>query len=174
MHHLDDTIMITPALIRRFHDEAHMDQGPGAFVAFMQRSNGQFLVNAPSDNFTIDPNQTIFAQDVLTALNRQLHHGGAWVIVFTHPLPMRSAIEVTEYGRFVLMWMDMDGDVQFPFEWEHGAGEERDFADVLMSGKDSWLNRCETAWQTWQLHMRQILAPKPDQLVKAAQGQTHH
>ena len=164
MHRLDEDTLITPSLLKRFRAEAEFGGADGRHFAFLQRSNGEFLVH-DTNGPDCGPNGRIFAMDMLTALNERLNYGGAWVIVFTHyreaPLPIMNG----DYGRFVLMWMDSDGDVQLPVEWE-GIVEQA----MVEIGIDGFLNNCQTAHEAWEI-AQQMLDAKPEEKFKRAQGQ---
>lgn len=171
MHSVPDAHIVTPFLIRRFQAEAAIEEGNGQYYAIVQRSDGSFLDHNPGSP-ELAPDQMMFARDVLTLLNREIHHDGAWMMVFTNPAAAESVLLVhAEYQRMAFLFVDRDGDPQFTIDWVRGGGEERDFADVLLSGRESWGNRCEAAWQTWKVLMRDTLAPSPEQLIKRAQGQ---
>jgi hypothetical protein len=120
----------------------------------------------------------MWGADVLALLNRELHHDGAWVLVFTHPIPPKLAVHLPhhiEYGRYALIWIDEDGDPQFTMEWARGDSAGLiDFAAVVEAGIHSTAQKAETGWQLWNHHMRKVLAPKDGQLLKVAQGQTRH
>lgn len=172
---LDDDTLITPTLLRRFISEALLEHGDGRHCAFLLRSNGNLVRHNPASP-DIVPEQTMFADDVLRRLNRELHHDGAWVIVFTHPNPTPPGWSIftqprTEYRRYVLLWLDADGDVQLPIEWVEGESDLLDFAEVLAAGIDSVLNLCEGAWTMWHLHMREVIDPQPGETFQRARGE---
>lgn len=168
--------LITPALLQRFHLEAEAEAGDGRYYACMLRPDGDVLVHHPIGP-QLAPEQMMWAADVLRALNRELHHDGAWVVVFTHPKPaptnsvIKSGSNHCEYARYCLIWVDQDGDAQFTQEWMENEGDLLDFADVLLAGIESTMAKCEGSWEMWHHHMRQVIAPKQDQLFKRAQGQ---
>lgn len=173
MHRLDEKILITPDLLRRFDAEAQMDDGDGRFYALAQRSNGAFLEHRMGSR--AEPDQVIFAQDLLTMLNKELHHDGAWVIVFTHPKPREHVLASHgDYARFAIMWMDRDGDVQFTHDWLEKQGEIFDFADVLKAGREVWCEHAEQAWKIWHTMMIDVIDPAEGQTFKRAQGQAPH
>ena len=164
MHRLDDAVLITPALLRRLDAEGEVDGGNGCYWALLARSNGDLIEHAKGPEPIAE--QRVFAIDMVPALNRNLHHDGAWLVAFVHPKPPPLAIMYTaEFARFVFLWMDGDGDIRFPVECDD------DFGVVLTKGPDYWIEQCEQAWITWDVMMRQVLAPKPEQLFKRAQGQ---
>lgn len=172
---LSDDKLITPALLRRFIVEAEMDGGTGQHYALVQLENGNLTKWNPASP-SLAPDQIIWAADMLKLLNRELHHDGAWVVVFTHPRPSPSQCVLhapthCDYHRFVLLWLDADGDVQFPYEWAEGYGELRNFAYVILAGPISWAQKCETAWEQWRVMMMEVIAPSADQVFKRAQGQ---
>jgi hypothetical protein len=180
----DDILLATPVmtnLLTRFEVEAEEEGGNGQYYGVIQRDNGEWIDHNPhSPEF--DPAQAMFARDVVELLNKELHHDGCWVIVFTHPRQRRVQLReesgrfagvyaFAQYDRFGFIWLDSDGDPQFTMDWANGECEELDFAECLVSGRESWADRCEAAWQKWNLYMRKVLQPKQDQLIKKAQGQ---
>ncbi|MGD0420538.1 MAG: hypothetical protein ABSA68_13330 [Xanthobacteraceae bacterium] len=173
---LDDDRLITPALLKRFMQEAALDGGNGQHYAFIRRDNGNLVGHNPYSP-EIAGHQMMFADDVLKKLNRELHHDGAWVIVFTNPKrPAPGDIlyaqgAPAEYGRYVLIWLDEDGDAQVPIEWVENESELLDFADVLTAGLEAIIQQCEAAWAMWHLHMRQVIEPREGETFKRAQGQ---
>lgn len=170
-HHLTDDILITPTLIRRFELEAIEEGGEeGRYFAIIQRDGGDFVSHNPV-SWNIVPEQLVFARDMLTLLNRECGHAGAWVIVFTHPEVDQLAKVHAEYQRFAFIWLDSDGDPAFTLDWLNGESEELDFADVLLSGSEAWADKLETAWQQWKMLMRDVIDPAEGQTFKRAQGQ---
>lgn len=173
---LDEKLLITPFLLRRFEAEAHVDGGDGRHYALIRRPDGDFLSHHPGSPM-LDPAQSLWTGDVLRLLNRELHHDGAWVCVWTHPMPvpLESVIHInphSEYGRYALIWLDQDGDPQFTVEWERGITTDlQDFAAVLLQGINATAQKAEAAWQIWRTYMREVLDPQPDQLIRRAQGE---
>ena len=168
---------VTPALLQRFADEAKFEAGDGRYYGIILNDFGHPVAHHPYSP-ALDYIQLIWAADILRRLNRELHHDGAWVIVFTHVLPqdeVKSILynrEHAEYGRYCIMWMDHDADVQFSQEWVHGSSEElRDWATVMSQGVEAVLQKCEGSWQLWHEAMRLVLDPKPDQLYRRAKGE---
>lgn len=171
---LPDDKLITTDLLRRFEAEAHMDGGTGQHYALIRLANGNLVKFNPRSP-ALAPEQMLWADVILAFLNKELHHDGAWVVVFTHPKPSPSQCTMhapnhCDYERYGLIWLDADGDAQFTMEWAAGEGELRDFADVMIAGKESTVEKAEAAYQAWKL-TRQMLDVKPEQTFKKAQGQ---
>jgi hypothetical protein len=176
MPKIADDVLLTPTLLRRFEAEAVLEGGNGQFYALIRLSNGKLLSHHPGSP-PIIAEQSMWADDVLRALNRELHHDGAWVVVFTAPQPLATGTAIfaqpdhVEYGRYVIMWMDADGDVQFSMEWVQNESDLLDFADVLIAGLESTMAKAEACWEAWHMHMRQVLDPQEGQTFKRARGQ---
>lgn len=173
-HRLPDNIVQTPGLLRYAIQDAKEDGGDGRHFLVLQLSDGKLLVHNPISP-GLPPQQLIFATDLLPALNKELHHDGAWFMIFTHPNPEvdeRTAEVSFEYARFAMVWMDQDGDPKFLVDWLKGANsEELDFADVLAEGLDAWLNKAEGAWQQFDYLMNDVLDPQEGETYKLAQGE---
>jgi hypothetical protein len=179
---ISDDLLLTPALLLRFEGEAVLEGGNGQFYAFVRFSDGKLLCHHPGSP-PIVAEQIMWADDVLRSLNRELHHDGAWVVVFTAPQPLADGADITtnafiyaqpdhvEYGRYVIMWLDADGDVQFSMEWVKNESDLLDFADVLFAGLQSTMDKAEGCWQMWHTHMREVLDPQEGQTFKRARGQ---
>ena len=173
---LTDDLLITPALLERFEGEAFLEGGNGQFYAFIRTGDGKLIAHHPGSPQII-AEQTMWAADVLHRLNKDLHHDGAWALVFTAPLrPLQGEAifahpDHIEYGRYVLIWLDQDGDPQFSVEWVQNESELLDFSDVLLAGIDSTVDKMEGAWQMWNLHMRDVIEPAEGQTFKRARGQ---
>jgi len=163
MHRLDIETLVTPALLKRFHAEGEFESGDGRFFAVMQQSNGDLLTHAVGPD--AGPDAMLFASDTLSFLNKHLHHDGAWCIVFTHYRAPTPPMMHGAFDRFVILWMDHDGDVQFPVERDHAIPEAFGY------GNHSWAMQCETAWNLWHHAMVTVLEPKADAQYKRAKGQ---
>jgi hypothetical protein len=131
---------VTPTLLRRFAVEAEAESKLPHYYAIVLRDDNDVVAHHPFGP-QLDPAQMIWARDVLVGLNKELHHDGAWVVVFTDPLPivlqtvLHNAPTHMEYGRYALIWIDSDGDPQFTMEWINGENSGfKDFADVLLAG----------------------------------------
>ena len=177
MPRIDDDTLITTALLRRFALEAQMAGVSDQYYALIQRSSGELLSHHPGAPSAV-PEQIMWSADVLRRLNRELHHDGAWCVVFCDPKPPEHGELAVfagsghrEYARYALLWLDQDGDVQFAVEWVRDESELLDWADVLLAGIDSVMQKCEAAWEIWKLNMRDVLDHGEGQLIKRAKGQ---
>lgn len=111
--------------------------------------------------------QRVAAMELATYLNRELHHGGRWVVGWAG-----QSNEVTPGGLIVfgvptvmgMVWLDQDDDVQFSV-----AIDER-LEDIIRSGPEHWCHQAEQAWNEWAAHMEEVDV-RPDQTIKAAQGE---
>lgn len=165
MPRLREADILSAALLRRFEAEGELQGGEGRYYGMILRDDGSPLVHHPIAP-SLDPVQTIWAVDLLHLLNRELHHDGAWVVVFTHPQPTEMGNILlnpshARYGRYAIMWMDADGDVQFSMEWERGVTSDlKEWPDVVAEGIEAKANKAEAAWQAWYLAMRKVLEVK--------------
>lgn len=169
--------ILTPVLLQRFALEANFEDGDGRHYALIQRNNGDLMSHHPYSP-SLDPIQLMWAAEVLKLINKELHHDGAWVVCFTHPIPpqLSSVIDDSpkhwQYGRYCLIWLDEDGDPQFTQEWVAGENADfRTFGHVLEAGIVSTAQKCEASWSLWQHAMRKVIKPKEGQTYKRAQGQ---
>lgn len=168
--------LMTPTLLRRFVLESLEEGGNGQFYACVMRDNYDLVVEHPASP-ALDPAQLLWVRDVLHRLNKELHHDGAWVAVFTHP--KAPALETVlhnlrhvEYARYGLIWVDEDGDPQFTQEWVNGENSDfKDWSDVLLAGIVSTMQKAETSWETWRMSCR-VLDRKKEQTFARAQGET--
>jgi hypothetical protein len=175
----DENKIVTPTLLRRFELEAEGEGGDRRYYGCILLPDGNLIVHHPGSP-ALAPEQLMWAQDVLRFLNRELHHDGAWVVVFTHPKPASVenpllAVNLhAEYARYVLLWLDQDGDVQIPIEWMEGDGEAglRDWTDVLLAGMDAVGMAATYAWDAWHRLMVQVIDRKEGRdTFKRAQGE---
>lgn len=168
--------LLSPLLLRRFELEALAEDGNGQYYACILRQDGDLVVHHPLGP-PLDVVQLMWARDLLALLNRELHHDGAWVIVFTHPQPpsieqVAAATAHRSYARYALIWLDADGDPQFTQEWQQNITSDlRDFACVVEQGLEAVAAKAEACWRLWHLCMREVIDPTPDQLFKRAKGE---
>lgn len=143
MHKLDERTLVTPALLQRllFETTGGDKNADNRHCAYLQKNNGDLMEHSlgPSCN----PLETAFASELLTAANDYLHHDGAWLILFTHYAPAIPPQIQGNYQRIVVLWMDGDGDVHIPVEFEEGL--EAAYSKKLYS----WLEDLETAYALW-------------------------
>ena len=163
-------LLLLPAIRRRLVMEAQFEDGPGIFWSVMVRPDGFPRVETSGKN-TLGPvpEQVMFAYDMVGALNKHLHHDGAWIVAYTNPQYPASVIDAfTTYNRFIFLWVDADADPQFTIECSQSL-----FFEVLEKGPDYWMSEAERHWATWDMQMRQVLDPKARALAtfKRAQGQ---
>jgi hypothetical protein len=179
MPRLAERLMVTPTLLQRFEEEARFEAGDERYYALMQRDNGDFLSHHPFGP-TLDIEQLIWATQMLTLLNREMHHNGCWVIVFTDPVQQQLPHVLANpakhwmYGRYALIFLDEDGDPQFSQEWVAGTTSDYGkWSDVVEAGIFSTAEKCAHSWALWHQHMRVVLEPSRarGELIKRAQGE---
>jgi hypothetical protein len=163
-HNLPDELVVTKATLKRIAAEA-ADSGSRTFFALLQLRNGSFQ-SYECFGIELDETQMMFSRDLIGDLNRELHHDGAWLIVWSiaQRKPKGSIGKSTEFRKFTLLWMDRDGDIAFPIECE------RSFDDYLAEGIHAMMAKCEQAYFLW-LEAMNALALTPDETFKRAQGQ---
>jgi hypothetical protein len=170
---IDEHKIVTPTLLKRFLEEAVHDGDNEQHCAYILRASGDLLTHHPF-SLPAAPEQMMFAADALRFLNRELHHDGAWVLVFTDPKPVQLETVLhmathADYARYVFLWMDADGDVQFPMEWVEGQGGDLDdFSDVLIAGLQTLGKAAEHAYKMWTEAMRALDARPQEQFKRAA------
>lgn len=150
MPDLPDDLRFSPHVSRRLFLEA--DEGYGWAVA--QKTNGDIKTacNAPPGN---RPHifQQDFAYSLLKKLNSQIPNGGSWTVSWCDG-----------WRKLVILWLDKDGDIQFPVE------DEELISDILNAGPDHFVGQCAEAWQLWKGCM-DVLELKPEETYKRAQGE---
>ncbi len=171
MHKLDDDTLITANLLRAFIAYAEEEGGNGQHYAVIQRSNREWLDHNPHSP-GLEPMQEQFARDVLDKVNSEIAHDGAWVLVFTHPGAMANLLQSNyEYARYLFLFLDADGDIQFNVDWSAGTAEDLlEFSDVLMRGWTVQLALLEGAYRQWCM-IKQATDAQPDQTFRRAKGQ---
>ena len=159
-----EKLLLGRALMQRYAQEAVFNANNKAHVAYYPTDR---MVAAITNGPQPADEQRMFGMDMIGALNRSLHRDGAWVIVFTDPVREGAIIDLSAkwlYTRWVILWLDTDGDVQFPVE------NEDLLENVLAVGPDHWIEQCEIAWNLWEGN-RKELGAKPEQTYKRAQGE---
>lgn len=185
--------VVTPLLLRRFLLEAHVEDAsgesieprfegdvpPAPYYAIVKRDDGDLAVWHPYGP-ALDDMQMLFSHDVLRRLNKDLHHDGAWVIVWTNPAPPPPMDSLgvlvnpraRDYRRYALIWMDKDADPQFTIEWHEGITSDfKTFEDVLIAGAVSLMHRAESAWGLWEENRKMLELHKSGATYRRAKGE---
>lgn len=154
-HHVPDRLLATESLKQRLFEEAGFENDglcPFAWysIPFCESDKAWSI----GTGYCPEPAERLMAESLGRILNRQLHHDGAWITGWTD-----------DGRRFVSIWVDADGDVQFTVDCLDGV------VKMAIAGAEDHVEQCEQAWQKWHRHMRQVIAPREDQLFKRAQGQ---
>lgn len=167
-----DEFQFTPAIRQRLEEEAKMDVdvseyvigadgrqavmgfNPGSYWAAIQRTNGDVRRFACDLKETPPDEKQVWLMQILRGLNKELGHDGRWVVGWTHG-----------NTRFIIMWLDEDGDIQFTVE------NDEAWAIMVTQEWNHWMSQAEEAWRYWHKMMREVLDPGPDALHKRAQGQ---
>lgn len=159
---ITEALIQSPAILKRMDFEA---AGTG-WWAYGKVRSGKIVVLSDR-NWTPIPEIIMFARDMVGALNKHLHHDGAWLVGFTHPKPIVFIGDRggTDFDRFVFLFIDRDGDPQFTIECDDGI------IAALTVGPDHWMEEAERGWQKWFHHMRRVITPRPEQTYKRAQGE---
>jgi hypothetical protein len=166
VHRLDDATLITTALIRRFRAEAK--EYAGIYWAYIQKSDGSYIQDNSPGAPEMSPVQQVMARDLLNRMNADLAHDGAWVCMAIGPRRfdgLTVATPTVDYQVLMFLWLDADGDVRFPLEFEDTV------ENMARKGFVYWLEQAEKAWMTWKGLMLDVLDPTPRQLFKRAKGQ---
>jgi hypothetical protein len=136
---------------------------PGLFRCVIQAEGGLVMEFGTGPGLCMV--QRMVAEDMVTALNRHLHHDGCWLFNFAAPEPKPEVPEDgRRYGRFAILWMDSDGDIQFAIDCE------RAFEMTITEGPDALIEKCERAWSWWKWQ-RGILELRPGETYKRALGE---
>lgn len=102
--------------------------------------------------------QVDHAKRLVHMLNDDLHHDGAWSVLWTNPTAQGQPTELH------IAYQDVDGDIRFVIE------STRSLVDLMMSGPESHMENCERAFQECMGWTREVDI-RPDQTIKAGQGQ---
>lgn len=175
-HKLDDDHLITTKTLRQLAAEGLMEEADGAHIAYFQRSNGEFVRYVPpKEVYPHNPpclsEQERFLTGLVSFLNRELSHDGAYIVCLTIPVFEAFGMVQAEYKRFTIMWMDKDGDIQFSQDWIQGEVEESlDLNELINNGFEPWgemMMQCHATWRD----VKAAAGVKEDQTIKLAQGQ---
>lgn len=170
-HNLPDATLITPTLLRRARAEGEQEGGDGRHVLVIRKRDGAVLTHKPASP-DLDMDQLVYAMELLQFVNREIHHDGAWVVVFTHPVAQTLPLAGAFYARMCGIWLDQDGDPQFTIDWINGESEdELTFHEMVINGVIDRAHAYEAAWQSWHEMMRKVLEPRQDQLYRKALGE---
>ncbi len=184
MHRVHDRALITEELLARLANEASLRTEevvtgytakrhqpikekrlvPGPFRAVIQAENGLAMEFGTGPQLCMV--QRMVAEDMVGALNKHLHHDGCWLFNFAAPEPKPEIVveDGRRYGRFAILWMDEDGDIQFAIDCE------RPFEKTIEEGPDALIEKCAKAFQWWQMQ-REWLELRPGETYKRALGE---
>ncbi len=121
------------------------------------------------------PHQKGMARELMVMLNSNIDHDGLWIVGWTHPPPAWETIKVDGdncWGRMLMIWLDEDGDIQFPFETDSPLFE------IVEAGLDHYVEMCEKSWQAWNESFgreaqKKEFALKEEQLTKKTLESLH-
>ncbi len=170
----DEDLKFSATLRQRLADEATFDDGkPGAIWFALRRNDGR-MVEVKGNALLIAPHpmQVSWAMDMANWLNKDLHHDGFWIVAFTNPPANAYLFQgvVLEpqplYERWVIIWVDREGDPQFTIE------NDDEFIETMMVSPDDQVELCEGAWREWHEKMRAGFGKALDKITyAAAQGE---
>ena len=109
----------------------------------------------------VSTEEQLFAMNVSEMLNREIDHGGYWMVSWSDPDPVTKA--PTE---MVCRWLDQDKDIQFR-NWIEGP-----FAEIALHVPlEDIVGSCENCWNEWLDTIKHKLEISPNQMVKAQMGE---
>lgn len=155
MHKLDDDRLVTADLLGKFINFAQEDTHDERHFAVLQQADRNWLTHNPGSP-ELDGVLMAYTQQLLTLLNDELHHDGAWVALWSGPGQRERFTQIDgAYCCLNLIWMDRDGDAKFRLDWIAGANEDwPTMPDLLLAGVQPLAEQAETAWQMAnQLHV---------------------
>ena len=124
------------------------------WTAVIMLANGEMIVRASPDlRETPDADRMHFAREYARRLNREIHHGGAWVVVWY------------DSEEWTALWKDSDGDVQFTLDCNES------WARIKNVPISKFMSDAEMTWQKWHLVWFEQIGIRPEQTMKLAQGQ---
>lgn len=129
-----------------------------AFHVTIQLADKTFRAKAEGSVF-VTRAHGIVAREALWAVNRELARGGTWIFVWYSPMP-----DSRQPKDALLLWKDPDGDLKVSVDIQNPlarlfAGERIDFISIAGRAHNGMLEY----WRDLEI--------KPEQTVKAAQGQ---
>lgn len=129
-----------------------------AFHVTIQLADKTFRAKAEGSVF-VTRVHGIVAREALWAVNRELARGGTWIFVWYSPMP-----GTRQPKDALLLWKDPDGDLKVSVDIQNPlarlfAGERIDFMSIAGRAHNGMLEY----WRDLEI--------KPEQTVKAAQGQ---
>lgn len=172
-HKVEDQLLFSKLLRMRLDKEAaeDKDMSPGIsarWYASKVLSDGTGVIerNYPSVFSGDDPPayQQFWLDTMCQGLNSQIAHDGAWIVAWTHqPLLIeymnRNPIE---WRRFVMIWVDKDGDPQFVVD------NIEPFAVIATVDQEKFIEDGENAYQYWSHLMNDALRPGEGQQIQLA------
>lgn len=108
--------------------------------------------------YRVEPWQIDHAEKLVHKLNYELHHDGAWSVLWKHPAPDGVPTMIS------MAYQDADGDVQFVVD------SNRTCADLQIAGPESQIEICERAYKQFMGWLSDVDIGA-GQMIKAAQGQ---
>lgn len=155
MHKLDDDRLVTADLLRNLIAFAQEDTLDERHFALWQRADRSWLSHAPGSP-DLDGVLMAYTQQLLTVVNDELHHDGAWLALWSGPGQREPMTQIDgAYCCLNLIWIDHDGDAKFRVDWIAGENEDTPtLPSLLMAGVLPFAEQAETAWQMAnQLHV---------------------
>lgn len=160
MSSLDQRWVRLPAIVQRLREEA-------GFAPWWAAStiDDDKVLSFGECQTRPEQAQQMFARDMAWALNKHLHHDGRWIVQWVEPAASPVVLLTgTRYGKCLMIWMDGDGDIQFPIEMEEP------FEVIAAAGPDPWMEHAERGWWTWK-NLQSALDLRPHETYKRALGE---
>lgn len=119
--------------------------------------NGKIHENWYPRAHVMDAERIETARNVLKYVNAQARYDGCWMVAWFN-----------NFQRFLMVWRDRDGDIQIELPCDEPWARMQQFE--LMD----WEEHCHQSHAKWVDYMKVMEWDHRRELVKAAQGQTHH
>lgn len=176
----DEKMLFSKALRERMDAEAVADADltppiDALWLSMVVRDGGHLVIERnynPAgdilDMLPVDPTpaQMIWAEQQVKLLNKEVSHGGAWVVGFTHPPSMVERTMLLNTGdawkRVVKIWLDKEGDPAFTID------NIDPFWANIETYPEHFIEQAEQAWQKYHYLMKQALDPRSHQLIPLA------